>query len=64
MMEYVLLVLGIIFLVLGKISLDKFEKKQAQEKQNIGAYFQLNTHLLVGGFLLVIVAILSLCFGS
>jgi len=60
MIEIGFLVFGIILLVLGKISLDKFEKKHPEKENNSGVYFQVNTHLLVIGFILVLVSLIMI----
>lgn len=50
----VLLLLGILFLRLGKRSKDKFEENNPKEKHHSGVIFQSNTLLIYLGFVLTL----------
>jgi hypothetical protein len=60
MIEIGLLVFGIILLILGKISLNKFERNRTDKENNSGVFLQLNTLLLYSGSILVIVSLIFL----
>ncbi len=58
MIEIGLLIFGIILLILGKISLNKFERNRTDKENNSGVFLQLNTLLLYSGSILVIVSLI------
>ena len=58
MTDFGTLILGIIFYLLGRKSYQKHEQKNADRNNNSGVFFQLNTILLVSGFLLILISIL------
>ncbi len=60
MLEIGLLIFGIILCVLGLRLSRKFENDPSKKEQNTGVFFQLHTQLLVNGFLLILVSLLSI----
>ena len=60
MLEIGILIFGIILLILGKISFNKFERNQTDKENNSGVFLQLNTLLLYSGSILVIVSVIFL----
>lgn len=48
----VILLLGVLFLIIGKKSKDKFEKNNSTDKHHSGVIFQSNTILIYVGFVL------------
>ncbi|GFZ93423.1 hypothetical protein GCM10011531_26830 [Aquaticitalea lipolytica] len=60
MLEIGILIFGIILLILGKISLNKYERNRTDKENNSGVFFQLNTLLLYSGSILVIVSLIFL----
>ena len=60
MLEVGILIFGITLLILGKISLNKFERNRTDKENNSGVFFQLNTFLLYSGSVLVIVSLIFL----
>ena len=64
MIEIGILIFGIVLLILGKISLNKFEKNRINKGNNSGVFLQRNTLLLCCGFIFVLVSLLSLFLKS
>ncbi|GEM_PF-1791612 len=60
MLEIGILIFGIILLILGEISLNKYERNRTDKENNSGVFFQLNTLLLYSGSILVIVSLIFL----
>ncbi len=58
MVEIGILFSGIVLLILGKASLNKFEKSRTEKENNSGVFFQLNTILMLSGFALILSSIL------
>jgi|TARA_R110002033_G_scaffold170920_1_gene214785 hypothetical protein len=58
MLEIGILIFGIILLILGKVSLTKFEKTRTDKENNSGVFFQKNTLLLYSGFILVLISLI------
>jgi uncharacterized membrane protein len=59
----VILLLGVLFLILGKKSKDKFEKNNPPDKHHSGVIFQSNTIFIYLGFVLTLSGI-TLIIGS
>ena len=58
MVEFGILFSGIVLFILGKTSLNKFEKNRTDKGNNSGVFFQLNTILMLSGFALILSSIL------
>ncbi|MCH3883739.1 hypothetical protein [Tenacibaculum aquimarinum] len=62
MIEFGILIVGIILYLLGRKSYYKFERDRKDKNNNSGVFLQLNTILLYSGFILIVFSILAFFF--